>query len=211
MRIDFKLEEMNIKQRIFSFIVPLFFAINIVRSMKKIKDYVKGQNLKMKTFSQFGGTHQRNIFSAKQTSSYFFVCTLLVILDNALIILFQLYKEKLDKDNQFLIHNFIWVLTIEGFFGLYVPVKHIILSREFLPGLWWDNTTVQTNKFYVSKRSLSPRRHLGDSLQVMDKSEKTNKNNFSYVNKTSKINVFTKQINSEGNNANQNELTPIYI
>ena len=210
MRIDFKLEE-NIKQIIFCFITPLYFAIYIVRSMKKIKDYVKGQNLKMKTFSQFGGTHQRNIFSAKQTSSYFFVCTLFLILDNALIILFHLYREKLDKDNQFLIHNFIWILTIEGFFGLYVPVKHIILSREFLPGLWWDNTTVQTNKFYVSKRSLSPRRHLGDSLQVMDKSEKTNKNNFSYVNKTSKINVFTKQINSEGNNANQNELTPISI
>ena len=71
MKIDFELDETNIKQRIYTFIIPLVLTIFLVRFSKSMKNCVKRQNLNMKTFSQYLGKHQRNIFTAKETLCYF--------------------------------------------------------------------------------------------------------------------------------------------
>ena len=75
--------------------------------------YVKVQNLAMSTLSQIGGNHHRNILSAKQNSSYFCLMTLLIVLDNALIILLQQFGEKMRKETQFFIHNLISVFIAD--------------------------------------------------------------------------------------------------
>ena len=53
MKIDFELDNTNIKQRVYTFIIPLVLTIFLIRFNKTMKSYVKSQNLKMKTFSQF--------------------------------------------------------------------------------------------------------------------------------------------------------------
>jgi hypothetical protein len=140
-----------------------------------ITDYVKGQCLSLKSFSQFGGSHQRNLLTLKQTNSYLLVCMCLIYLDNGLISLFQLFRFQLDKNTQFIIHSMLWVVSLHIFFGLYVPGKHIILSRHCLPCLWWEDKTVQTNQFYVRQPSMSPRRLVETNLLTKDYSKRGGK------------------------------------
>ena len=99
------------------------------------------------------------------------VHTFTVFLDNASIIFFQLYRDTLDKNTQFLIHNFIWVMSIEGFFGIYLPLKHLILSRDSLPGLWLDYKAPQMTQFYTREPSISPRRYFENVTSTFVKSE----------------------------------------
>jgi hypothetical protein len=160
MKIDFQVDQMNQQQRMTSFILPLAVAIFRYRFMKKINDYVKGQNLNLRTFSQFGGKHQRNMCTAAETSSYLLLLILLIDVDNGLIIAFQFFGHRLNTNTQFFIQNFIWIVTLDLFFGLYVPVKHIIESRWKLPGLWLDCETDQTKQFYVRTLPMSPRRYV---------------------------------------------------
>ena len=184
MKIDFKLDEMNSKQRANTFVFPIVIIISTLRYMKKIKNYVKSQNLRMLTFSQFGGKHLRNLFSVTHTSYYLLAYSCFLILDNGMICMLQLYRGQVDKNTQFIIHNMLWVVVQDVFFGLYVPIKHIILSRECLPGLWCDERTVETNKFYVSKQSMSPRRYVKPAVVLTENSERKNKNSFAYLMKS---------------------------
>ena len=186
MKIDFQIDKMNTKQRVGGFILPLVMALFSFIFRRMITDYVKGQNLNMTTFSQFGGKNQRNLFTVTQTHSYMLVCLSFAILDNVLIIIFQLYRGQMDKNTQFILHNLLWVAFIELFFGIYVPVKHIILSRECLPGLWWNNRIVQMKKFYVSKQMLCPRRYVEPSTVVIQNAQNRNKKAFAYLRKSSR-------------------------
>ena len=176
---------MYAKQRIGMCFKSLVMAIFTYRFMKMINSYVKGQNLEMQTFSQFGGKHQRNLFTVKQNLSYLLVVLCRPALDTGLTILFKLYKEQLDKTNQFIIYNLFWVGFIEVFFGIYVPVKHIILSRDLLPGLWWDDKIVQTSNFYVSKPSMSPRRYVKPTTVKIEK----NKTSFKILFRNKRVNL----------------------
>ena len=186
MKIDFELDETNIKQRIYTFIIPLVLTIFIIRFSKSMKNCVKRQNLKMKTFSQYLGKHQRNIFTAKETLYYFLFYTLTIFTDNASIILFQLNRDHLDKNTQFLIHNIIWVFSLEGFFGLYVPIKHIILSRKTLPSLWSECKAPQTTQFYIREQHISPRRDLKLASSIFHETKTRNKIYKSYTKNLSK-------------------------
>ena len=146
---------------------------------------MKRQNLKMKTFSQFGGKHQRNLFTVKQNLSYMLVVLCRPALDTGLTIISELYKEKLDKTNQFIIYNLFWVGYVELFFGIYVPVKHIMLSRDLLPGLWWDDKIVPPSSFFVSKPSMSPRRYVKPTTVKIEK----NKTSFKILFRNKRVNL----------------------
>ena len=222
MKIDFQLDEMNTKHRVKTFTMPTLATIFAFLFMKTINDYVKGQSLKMKTFSQFGGKHQRNMFTLTQNIFYLSFCICFIFLDNGLITLLQLFRGNIGKDSQFTIHNFLWVGCLDLFFGIYVPVKHIIISRKCLPGLWWKNRTVQVSKFYVRKQNLIPRRYVEPALVMKDNSERQNKKNSGCLPKSSKNQIKTtlnetKQSTSKVHNLKQNfsmpnfknQLTPI--
>ena len=185
MKIDLQLDIMYAKQRIGMCFKSLVMAIFTYRFMKMINDYVKRQNLKMKTFSQFGGKHQRNLFTVKQNLSYMLVVLCRPALDTGLTLMFELYKEQLDKDNQFIIYNLFWVGYVELFFGIYVPVKHIILSRDLLPGLWWDDKIVPPSNFFVSKPSMSPRRYVKPTTVKIEK----NKTSFKILFRNKRVNL----------------------
>ena len=111
------------------------------------------------TFSQFGGKHHRNIFTAKETRNYFVFCLFLMVLDNTMIIIMQVFREHVDKDKRFVLYNLLWVSSLELFVGVFIPVKHLIQSRENLPGLWWNRRQDESIKFYVSHQSFVPRRY----------------------------------------------------
>ena len=160
MRIDFQLDETNLKQRLLSCCSPILLTQYILRMEKRMTDYTKGQNLNMKTLSQFGGKHQRNILTAKQTKFYYLLIPSFFIMDNLLIIFFQVYSDKLDKNTRFYIHNFIWVMFIDCFFCFYVPLKHLLLSRESMPSLWLDGEPERIIKFYTRQPSMIPRRYV---------------------------------------------------
>ena len=147
-----------------------------------IRRFVKDRNLSLSTFGQFGGAYNRNLFTASQNICYLLVCISLVFLDNGLILAFEYHYGQVEKHTQFIAHNFLWVAYIEFFFGLYVPLKHIIHSRECLPELWWESTTEESSQFYVRKYSIHPRRY-----STMSLSKTSDPRNFrSFSNKVSK-------------------------
>ena len=136
LKMNFQLGETNLKQRIAQLIGQAVLGILRFRFMKIITRYVKGQNLNRRTFAQFGGKHQRNVFNIKQTNSYLFVCFCLLLLDNTLITFYQLLRLKIDENTRFVIHNLLWIISMNIFFGIFIPVKHILLSRQCLPSLY---------------------------------------------------------------------------
>ena len=158
LRSNLQLGEMNLKQRIAEFAGQIVMGFLRYRFMAMVTRYVEGQNLNMRTFAQFGGTRNRNIFTIRQTNSYLLVCTFLIHLDNALITFFQIFKSKLDNNSRFIIHNLLWILSLNLFYGIYVPLKHIIQSRESLPSLWLTTKLIKSKKFYVRKPLITPRR-----------------------------------------------------
>ena len=173
LNIDFKLDEMNTKQRLTTLIVPVIIGIY------KVFFSAQMTNLKMETFSQFGGNQNRNLFTAQQTSCYFNIMTIIFILDNGLIFSMQLYQDYLERETRFILHNLLWV-SFELFFGIYIPVKHLILSRTRLLGLWWERSQVQEN-FYVRKPEVIPRRSFIPPTPIREKAER--KNCFTYFSK----------------------------
>ena len=128
--------------------------------------------------------------------------SLITVLDNALIIILQLYGEKMGKEAQFFIHNLISVFIVNVFFSLYVPWKHIIESRDCLPALWWENTGKKDSKFYVRNHSLTPRRYYDYTCKG-----RTNINQHADTSRTFKINPNSKYVRAKGNF----DLTPIFI
>ena len=158
MKIDFSMDQQNTKLRIIALIFPLTVTFHRFRYTNKIHSYVKRQNLRMETFSQFGGKLRRNLFTLDETNYYLFVCHCFMFSENMLIVILQIYRENVDKDTQFILQNLLWVVFLELFFGIYVPFKHIIQSRECLPSLWFDTKQVKDNEFYVREPCMSPRR-----------------------------------------------------
>ena len=118
----------------------------------------------------------------EQTNFYHFICICLLLMDNTLIILFQIFRLHLEKNTQFLFHNLLWVISLDIFFGLYVPLKHIILSRHSLPSLWWSSTSVKIVQFYVRPPCISPRRSV--ARESHEKSDKQHP--FVFLRKSSK-------------------------
>ena len=188
MKIEFEMDETNTQHRVYTFIIPLVLTIFLLRFINIMKNYVKRQNLNMGTFSQFGGKNRRNIFTAKETIYYFLFYTFIIFTDNASIVLFQLYRKHLDKNTQFIIHNSIWILTIEGFFGLYVPIKHIFVSRKTLPALWWEAKDSHITQFYVREQEMIPRENVKLVSPIINESVATHETYLSYINILSKSN-----------------------
>ena len=180
MKLDFQLGEMNNKQRFFMLIGPVIFFVFTFRFGRNCKAYVKARNLSMRTFSQFGGTQHRNLFTLRDTGLYMTVILMLVPLDNLLIVLFQQNQSSIDKRTQFIIHNIPWILICDFFFGIYIPVKHFFSSKHLLPGLWWEIKQVKREKFYVSKPALTPRRDYQPDLKTHDSGTKKS---FAYISK----------------------------
>ena len=174
----------------------------------------------MKTFSQFGGNHNRNLFTAQQTSSYLKIMTLILILDNGLITCMQSYPDYLDRHTRFILHNMLWVVSGELFFGIYIPLKHLILSRNSLPGLWWEESQVQEN-FYVRQPKLSPRSSfIPPTLVISESLERTKGNCFTYFNNFPRNTITTtfnetKQLNYINQNSYRansiDQLPPISV
>ena len=183
-RIEFHMDETNLQQRLFIFLTPMLMTIFNLRFKKVVLSYTQSQNLKQKSFSQFGGKHQRNIFTAQHTSSYFFVSSFFIFLENFLIIAFQKYPEYIDNDSQFFLHNIIWFVFIDCFFGLYVPLKHLKQSRQYMPRLWLDEKTIEATHFYVRELEMIPRRYAGQHVPIIkNRSRIRSKAHFSYLHK----------------------------
>ena len=104
-----------------------------------------------------------------------------IIADNALIVVFQIFRNKLDKEIQFIIHNILWVLILNCFFSVYIPVKHLLLSKEDLPSLWSEVKHVKPSKFYVREDKLIPRRYVH---KVQVENGGLNRHVFSYLTST---------------------------
>ena len=181
MKIDFQIDETNLKQRVVGIIAPMVILSFNWRFKKSLSSYTKGKNLRMNTVAQFGGKYQRNLLTAHQTWSYYSKFTAFIIADNALIVVFQIFRNKLDKEIQFIIHNMFWVLILNCFFSVYIPVKHLLLSKEDLPSLWSEVKHVKPSKFYVREYKLIPRRYVYED-QV--ENGRLNRHFFSYLTST---------------------------
>ena len=140
-KIDF--HSRNSKQRIFGFILPLVMTIFNLKFKNNISKYLRGQNLKMKTFSQFGGKHNRNIFTGEETRGYFFVSTIFIIFDNIVIILFQHFSQHISKTTQFYIHNLLWFSFVDCYFGVYVPQNIFCRAETFGLNYGWMKSQIK--------------------------------------------------------------------
>ena len=72
--------------------------------------------------------------------------------------LFQSYSDFFDKETRFYVHNFIWIIFVDGFLGFFVPLKHLLMSRKSLPSLWVEDTPRQIGQFYTRPLDMIPRR-----------------------------------------------------
>ena len=161
-------DEKNTYHRILGYAFPLIFAFFNLKFWRSMSVYSKSQNLSGRTFSQFGGNKMRNIITGKQTTSYLFVVVFFIILDNTLIIVFQHYGDMISVMTRFNIHNIFWILFLEVFFGLYVPIRHIILSRKYLPSLWSAEEPKMRTDFSALHVMKSPRRTFKGARSLQD-------------------------------------------
>ena len=161
------------------------------RYKKNAMDFVKRQNLNMRTFAQFGGKYHRNLFTLEHVSHYLFVIVTHNILDNILITVFQHQDGYIDKDTQFILHNIQWFCVFDIYFSIYLPLKHIFRSRQHLPGLWWKENHSQDHHFFIRQHVLQPRR---DFIPFLCQNQRKTK--FSYIKrgflKRSRRNLFEK-------------------
>ena len=158
MKIEFHMDEMNTKQTCYALIGPALIEIFSFLFMKQMTDYAKRQNYRGKSFSQFGGKHKRNLFTAAQTRNYLSLYTCFVIADTAFSISVRQYQQKLNRDIIFTLHFGLYVLLFDFLFGIFIPVKHLMMSNHSLPGLWFGRSALETNEFYVRQPGFVPRR-----------------------------------------------------
>ena len=151
-------EETTIKVKLIScfiFFIEVFFSLRFVMN---IWNYSSNQNLNMRTFSQYGGTYNRNLYTLNQTYIYFLVTIVWVFFDNVLVVVLQFMKSEIDENTCFLLHNAPWLVLIDLFFGIVVPIKHIINSRKSFPVLWQTRERCQKKSFFMSVTTIEPRR-----------------------------------------------------
>ena len=120
--------------------IDIFILENIER---KKKIYVRGQCLNKTTFAAFGGKHRRNVFTGLETRIYGYFLIL----------------------SMFLFHffpNITFQSCVSLFWNclvcLYIPIRHIRISRDALPEMFEKVEEMKTYKFYVHKQEkLTPR------------------------------------------------------
>ena len=130
-------------------------AVEIFEKMKK--NSVRKQCLNMKMFSALGGGKRRNIFTGAETRRYWYVYLASIFIEEFLLMKFLEYKQ-IDKDTSAILHNLFWILILGFFFSLYLPINHLIESKENFPELWIKQEKVEISEFYIRKPELEPRR-----------------------------------------------------
>ena len=151
-------EDRTVKMNIITFMIifiQLFFSLRYIMNIKK---YLKRQNLNMRTFSQLGGTARRNLYTLGQTYIYFSVCVLWYFFENLFIETLQYFDDQLGRRKSFIIYNVLWIFIVDLFFGLFVPIKHIITSYRTLPVLWNKNEISHEKRFFTNVQRFEPRR-----------------------------------------------------
>ena len=171
MNLEFPIERTNLKQRMMSLICPLIMTITNIKFKISLSQFIKGRNLNMRSFAQFGGKHPRNIMSLDQTFKYFLRVIAFIIMDNILILLFQIFRNQINPETRFVLHNILWISFMNFYISVYVPLKHIILSKE--TSLWTNKEVVTPSNFYLREQELVPRRDYEESINT--------KNKFSYL------------------------------
>ena len=167
------MDQTNLRQRIAGLIFPFLMTIFTLRFKRILDNFIRAKNLSMRSFAQFGGRHQRNILTLEQNWDYFVTLGAFTLADNALTIVFQVFRDQVNTNTRFFIQNFIWVLSFNCFFSMYVPLKHLILSKDKLSSLWLKEENVKPSPFYVRKQELIPRRYFAPIMRT--------KHHFSYM------------------------------
>ena len=193
MKLDLNWEESTIKIKImtcFMIFLEVFFSMRFLTNVWK---FTKKQNLNMRTFSQYGGTSNRNLYTLRQTYTYYVVIVLWSFSDNVFIVVSHFFDKKMDGKTSFLIHNVLWLILIDFFFGILIPIKHIITSKNSLPVLWHSVAQSQEKRFFLSLRSIEPRRDVESGREILSvpgtsKDTKT---------KTSKVEGNRKLVNTQ--------------
>ena len=112
----------------------------------------------MSTMAQYGGRHLRNIFTAAQNFSYVLVCIAFAFLENGFMIILQNYPGYIDKRTQSAAHNLLFLIICDFFLGFFLPLQHLMTSREKIPELWVDTKSSKDPEFHVRKPVFIPRR-----------------------------------------------------
>ena len=71
MKMEFTLDQTNLRQRIMNLIFPLIMISTNMRFRISLSNFIKGRNLNMRSCAQFGGKNQRNIMTMDETLKYF--------------------------------------------------------------------------------------------------------------------------------------------
>ena len=64
--------------------------------------------------------------------------------------------DNIDRNTSFLIYNAIWIILVDLFFGIFVPIKHIIISYKTLPVLWNRMEVCPEKEFFTNMQRLEP-------------------------------------------------------
>ena len=178
MKLDFDLDGNNEKLRVLGFypIIAVYFTIKFQNSINR---FVKGQNLNNSTCAQFGGKYRRNLFDLIESRNYLMSFLIFLLLENFLILSMQLFKEVFDKDARFLLLGLLWVLFLNVYIGVYVPLKHLLISWNCMPSLWHDPPHEAVAQFYVRRPFLIPRRYM-EAQQIEIEESRSSARSFTY-------------------------------
>ena len=154
------MDDMNLKQRILGFLIPFIHAIFWIRFLSSIKTSLNEHCRNKKNFAALGGDHQRNVITLSQTAWYLSYSFCFIAADNIIIIICEIYQKELSKETIFIIHNMLWVFVVDIFFGLYLPLKHLALTWNNMPSLWFKERNLSNaSPFYIKEPELTPRRN----------------------------------------------------
>ena len=126
----------------------------------------------MSSLAQFGGTHHRNIFTASQNFSYVLVCISFAFIENGFMIILQNYPGYINKRTQSTAHNLLFLFICDFFLGFFLPLKHMMTSREKMPELWMEIKSTKDSEFHVHKPSFIPRRDFAPQRLIRQKPRK---------------------------------------
>ena len=136
---------------------------------RKKRKYMQSQCLNQITFSLIGGKNRRNIFTGQETRKYFYLILFIMLVD-------MLRREDLlnflpEGSPQSFMYFYLTLI-----FGLYVPIKHIMISKEAFPEMFGKVQHSRLCEFYVRKQEkLTPRPEYSHNYNFVTEYSRGNK------------------------------------
>ena len=132
-----------------SFFLTILQFLYMIKFKREIDNYVKSKCLSRRSFACFGGKHRRNVFTMEELVGYEMSLLIFTLVYNILIIYFQFYSDKHYRQMYFIAHNVFYVIFVDFYMLVYVPLKHLTISKQSIWPCSQERKENELRSFYV--------------------------------------------------------------